>query len=1434
MAYLKTEFNIDASIGRLAIKLPNSVSLQDVYVADDHADTLIYAQRLNFTYSGFDQATNTLKSSGIKLKNGRLYMRKYPQDSLFNFGYFLEKLSSDTPSDTTAEPFRMKVSYIDITEFRFTKHRLGCTDTCTNIFLKETEIQMANMFLDGSYVSGDILHMSYLDEGRFRLHDFRGKAAYQPKYIAVHELYFKTDSSLVEGDVVLNYTSPDVLGDFLDVVNIEGTFNKSTFSSNEFKAYIPEFPQFDIFTITGDFNGTVNDFTAEDCIITLGNKTRFFGRAHIQHPADSELLRIDAQAGELRTTPQELRHYLTQFTGEMEWMTMLDEFQSIAYKGRYKGSIRDFDIKGTLALDENVVVLDGSMHNFDVLEKTTYEGFLEAKPINLGKLLKQSDLGLARFSAEVKGNGLTANSLNADIKSHVEYVDALGYRYHNLQVNGHVANGFFAGISSLHDANLKFDFDGTFDFSKDTIETDFCLDIQDANLHKLGFIDDSIAILNLQADVAFKVFESEWWNGTIDFSGITYEASRSFYFFDSLSIVSANKSNRHSDVLKSRIANAQFEGTYNWIDIANAFRAEYEGFNRLEDGKTERPDINFSYAVQLNNIDLLTDLFLPELTVEQGTKIKGSYAKKDTGFHLTLNSPLVKWENLAFKNLEFTALRQDNHDLSAKVSSFGISNYEIDSVKLQMIFSKDSAWFASSGIFRDSIDSYFRLSGHAFDSSKTSLKTVLVSLTNGRFNIGNNYFTIIPNNLIRLSQDEISFENVGFFDKQSSIVANGFWVNDPFRILRITTANLDADLINYLLRFPGLHFDGKIGGDIIINRQDDIPQFASDLAIDSLLINGDFMGDLDIRSNWDVQTGVVTAEGEIMRGSRKMFAMDGTYQPDSNGRVSMNLNFDRFRLMWLDPLLEGVLANIRGTATGSVALSGTFKRLKTQGEIKLTQAGLGVPYFNTNYNLSPETTLKITTNRIDIIPTTITDSYEGTTGSLRGSVTHKNFDKWAFDLHLTADNILVLNTENSQDAYFYGKGYAGGKFSITGPLEDMDITVDITTRKGTEFKIPFSNPVNVGNQDFITYTGRGGYEYVEIDVNALTDPKVTVGGLDVFITARVTDDALVQLVMDETVGDIISGRGSGDLRINIPHDGDMEMFGTVVISSGDYLFTMRNLINKKFTIIPGGSIKWTGSPYDAIVDMKARYTTRTTLTGFVTNNYDGQRVQVDLLMDLNGLVTNPNINFEIKLPNSNPSYQEELNNRLNDPDKLNQQAFSLLVINSFWSESVNTENSFVGQGVSSNTMQMAAAQFTNFIAQGLGNYVDISVGYNTATSSQLSDEVEVGLSKNLFDDRITVNSKIDVPVGTNSSNSSQNFTGDIEVVYKITRDGRIRAKAFNRSNQDNPTLDKLAPYTQGVGIFYQTSFDTGKEFVRKFFGKKPKPQQVEEEPEKDN
>ena len=64
-AYLKSELNIDANIGKVKIYFPNRIDLTDVYMADDHADTMIYAQHLSIKYGGFNTEKNQLNSQRI-------------------------------------------------------------------------------------------------------------------------------------------------------------------------------------------------------------------------------------------------------------------------------------------------------------------------------------------------------------------------------------------------------------------------------------------------------------------------------------------------------------------------------------------------------------------------------------------------------------------------------------------------------------------------------------------------------------------------------------------------------------------------------------------------------------------------------------------------------------------------------------------------------------------------------------------------------------------------------------------------------------------------------------------------------------------------------------------------------------------------------------------------------------------------------------------------------------------------------------------------------------------------------------------------------------------------------------------------------------------------------------------------------------------------
>jgi hypothetical protein len=96
-----------------------------------------------------------------------------------------------------------------------------------------------------------------------------------------------------------------------------------------------------------------------------------------------------------------------------------------------------------------------------------------------------------------------------------------------------------------------------------------------------------------------------------------------------------------------------------------------------------------------------------------------------------------------------------------------------------------------------------------------------------------------------------------------------------------------------------------------------------------------------------------------------------------------------------------------------------------------------------------------------------------------------------------------------------------------------------------------------------------------------------------------------------------------------------------------------------------------------------------------------------------------------------------------------------------------------------------------------------------------TEQFEVGVQTSILNDRVV----IDVSGGTSSAIKGQNtsnLVGDFNVEVKANKDGRIRLKAFNRSNNNSLINNINSPYTQGVGIFYRQEFNSFKELAHKF------------------
>ena len=148
---------------------------------------------------------------------------------------------------------------------------------------------------------------------------------------------------------------------------------------------------------------------------------------------------------------------------------------------------------------------------------------------------------------------------------------------------------------------------------------------------------------------------------------------------------------------------------------------------------------------------------------------------------------------------------------------------------------------------------------------------------------------------------------------------------------------------------------------------------------------------------------------------------------------------------------------------------------------------------------------------------------------------------------------------------------------------------------------------------------------------------------------------------------------------------------------------------------------------------------------------------------------------------------------------MTEQSFYLLVLNQF--KPVVGSSSSVD--MSGTAFSLVTNQLSSMISQVASN-VSVNMNYKPASGST-SQEFDVGISTQLFDDRLLIDGTFGMNSQSASTRQTSTIVGDLNVEYILTRNRRWRVRAFNRTNTLT-ILNNNAPYTQGIGIKYQRDF----------------------------
>lgn len=1449
---LSKYFNTKITFSEISFFPIYRIAFKDFCIYSQKNDTLLYSKKLVsginfFTISGsaLDIRTVTLESPKINF-----YIDSTKN---INFQFIIDKFSTGSKNNSSSS-FDFGINHIRIENGSFNFKTLDTASVeygmnYKDIYLRNFNLEASNFKSRGSTISLRLKHMSALERSGFELIDFSARAIIDSSNLAFNGVEIKTKLTEIEANQIrLNFKSYKHLGsDFINNVTLFADIDKASSTTDDIAFFAPRLKDFHFpAKLSGKVTGKVKSLRGRNLNVEFGESSYFTGNIDIDGLPDIQSSFLFLDIKKLYVTPSDLENINIPNApaGHLQLPGVLHKLQYFAYSGKFSGFINDFVAYGTISSNLGKISSDLSIRP-DSSNRFSFKGKLKTTDFDLGYLLDKKDIiGKISLNAMVNGSNSASNGLTATMNGEISSFQLKKYTYKNIAVNGTLSGKTFDGSMSISDPNIDLSFLGKVNFSTEIPEFNFSAKVERANLYKLN-IDtiDSASFVSFYATANFTGKNIDNIDGEIKLWNSTLKRTGKEIHVDDLLLYTENIPNAKKIILRSDLADADIWGTYQFKHLAQTFQwfaKHYVPSLIVENIPPEQSTLNnFNFDINFKDTRLVTDFFVPGLYISRDSKLTGTYNPSASNVNFKLKVPFMNFRGKKVYDINInTESNSQSITVETGCSSFKLNNnLSLDNFTVLAEARNDSLFVTNRWNNWDTIAYKGNIVSVVTFSPSQNQKypQVNVDLTHSYVVMQDSVWKISPSH-ISIDNRRIAVNSLDVFYNNQKINVKGAISRIPDDKLLVSCAQLNLSVINSFFKGSSLDIEGVVNGQAEISNLYKNPYFRSDLHVDSLRINNETLGNTDVIATWNNADKSISLEMTALRGNLKTLELKGIYQTLSK-QIDGKINLNKLKVNLVQPFAKFLVSDLRGLATGELEVNGTITEPLFNGEINLQRASFMINYLKTRYSFSKP--IKIKDSNILVDNLVLYDS-NGNKCEVNGKVTHTYFKKFNFDLVLRADNFEFLNTTEKDNNLFYGKVYATTrKVEIFGPPNNLTMNINARTEKNTVLAIPLGNrTAELGDSKFIKFIDKTpkivtpDYDY-DNEVNKKKNYTVNLNGLNLNIDLEVTPEASAQIIFDQKIGDMIQGNGSGNIRMEINTQGKFSMFGNFTITQGDYLFTLQNVINKHFKVMQGGTVSWKGNPTDATIDLKAIYPVRASLSDLLPTAPEEykNRIPIECKIALSGKLMNPDPKFEINLPNSTPEAQAWVNSAISNQDELNKQFISLLVLGSFLPDqsksgsstaSSGTESSSGMNPVGSTGMEFVSNQLSNWLSQ-INKDFDIGVNYRPGTELT-SQELEVALSTQLLNDKVSINGNLDMGGTSNTPNNqnANNIVGDFEVDYKPWKSGKVRFKAFNRSNESYIT--ELSPYTQGVGITYKEDFNYFGELLKRYwngiFGKK--------------
>jgi len=1398
----KNDINIDYDF--LEIDIFGETNIENLLIKDHHNDTIIYAKEIRILKTPFfELLENKINPNQINLIGLKIKVVKYLNESSNSFSSLINRLKKKNNNFLFfSNLLRVEngfFTFIDqnnkskkpfvIDDFSFVSDNLNFSEKSTNFSIDSLSISSNKKLLNIDYFKSDFDYQS-------------NKISFKNFYYK-HKLFqFGGEFEIINNDLSFNNI---INSSIINIDITESKINPSLFNFKDFKFNTNQF-----LNIILKGNGPINNFKLNKLLV--------------KHPlinlnAISTISldnRFNLNKADLVINDLQFKNHLIDLQNNSNLNKLISPLINSSLNGKIELNHESLGIEAELKTDIgglnviSLIPIDFFKENnfkdefdfnigFDNLNLSSYFNLKESLKlygnVNFNFFRNENDVLDLKWRSN---NLIISNRLN---------------NYPNISIDGYYNNKRIFNTLNVKNKILEMKSDFKFDFSDNLSKYSAAINVLNFNINSLALnlgggkaVLSGVSLINLKG----KDFNSIV--GSVHLSSLKLINNIKETNFNPV-LINQNKNLNKTEFLidNNDLINVKIEGDYRngeiFSLIQNAFLKAYE----IKPLKTISDKQSLSFEIKVYN--KLLEALYPNISFGSNLNLIGNLSSKNIKSKIEIQFPLFTYKNFVFKDLNYElSLDGDNKKSLLKINQFNHPLYRITDLILSTLSIKEGVLFES--IFKgDNGNDLYDLNFLKINDKKSNSSLVFRESKIKYKNSFWNFDSSSDKKIIQFDNklDKVRINGIKLRNNDRFIDFSALLNNKSISELNLNFKNIN--LKEFLPLYTNFNFSGSTDLSLYykISPNKTLLNFNSNVRY--LKINNTDYGilNLSLTNNFDdnkysLNFNLVDPEkNKIIQGFGEIYG-------ERMGFYEVDFNLKDLDLSFLSNLSKKSINEIKGLASGNFKLIKKDGKITHKGSLNLINGKLTIPYLNTKYTID-NSSVDLNENNIFFNNINFSDLEENRGGLLNGKIYHNNLKDWAVDFNIISKSLLVLDKVFKESEVFYGKGYFTGDVSLKGLTKNVEINVDGKTEKGTSIKIPWSDNYEIKDDNFINFLDKNKDQKVDSKpFNSYNDLE----GVDIKFDLDFNELAEIEIVLDKDSGSSLTGRGEGNLVMEINTKGKFNMWGDFSASEGLYNFKNLGLIDKKLILSPGGTIVWDGNPLDAKMDFDAIYQVPGGANPAILldNPSFNKKIPTQVKIHLEGKLLKPDDPvFEINFPNTSGTAESEINYRLSDPQIRQLQSLSLLSQGIFINE--------VGvsmQGITNNLYQKASDVFTNLLGDN-NEKLKIGVNYLQGDKSALLDvatEDRLGFTLSTkISEKILLNGKIGVPIGGLEQTL---IVGNVQMDFLLNEEGSLKAKVFSKENEFRYIGDELG-YTQGLGISYDVDFNTFKSLINKIKNK---------------